>query len=147
MENLSRVSVAWLLSMRTISSMDNRTDIPRNPDNTYNARDVVAHVMDLERRKKLHPTTDEDSALEAKRRLEAQKIQLQILEMRKKVVPVSQTTDLFNCFTSRMRQLGETLQRQYGPDALALLNEAILDAERNVGRWHEQLAMNDDLLG
>ncbi len=76
-----------------------------------------------------------DDALEYKRRLEAKKLEIQLMAMDKTIISVATADEFFSLLTARLRDLGELLQRQYGRDALGLLNEALDDIEATIQRW------------
>ncbi len=77
--------------------------------------------------------------LDYKRRLESKKLELQLLEAEKQVISVQHVRDFLILVASRVKDLGNTLQSQYGRDALLCLNEAVADLEQTVKRWEDGL--------
>ncbi|MDA0661043.1 MAG: hypothetical protein O3C60_19745 [Planctomycetota bacterium] len=144
LERIPPRAAAWLLGYRSTSSLQTSPTLPRNEDGSFNAAKLVAwREEEVHRRTKLTLPV-ENSALEYKRRLEAKKLEIQLLEMEKSIISVEVTDQFFSLLTGRLRDLGELLQRQYGRDALALLNEALDDIEATIQRWRASLDGDED---
>lgn len=148
MKRLTGRATAWLLGLASIRSLSDNMSIPRNEDKTYNAQDVLRYAAEDRRRRKDRPgdqdriaaNSGDASPLDFKRSLEAQKLQLEILKLEKQLVPVSETAEFFGEMCSRLRRFGEVLQRDYGPQALVLLNELLGGMESHIDRWTESVA-------
>lgn len=74
-------------------------------------------------------------ALERYREERAKLARLDRLARESKLIPRDQVRDLLLKVASIIRQLGETLRRQYGPECQALLNDALDQAESLVREY------------
>lgn len=143
MRSLGAKATAWLTGVGHETSIRGNTSIPRNEDGvTYNAKEVCRYMVEERRRRKREQ--GEVDALEAKRRLEAEKLTLDILRIQKRLVPVEETQEFFGELLQNMRSFGEVLQRDYGSEALLLLNELLAGMEANVDRWVETIQDKDE---
>ena len=137
LKSLTPAAASWLLGYRSTTSLRTSATLPRNEDGTYDAAALLAWKIAEVTRNKAEATAvvPTDDALEYKRRLEAKKLEIQLLELEKLVVPTAMVQNFTELLMSRIRSLGEVLQRQYGRDALLMLNETIEDLESTIGRW------------
>lgn len=159
MQRLNLQTVAWLLGLTSARTLTQNMRLERNQDGTVDARKVLEYATTLRYRRTDRPgdvarmqreqvEVEVDAstigALDHKRMLEAQKIELEILRMQKELVPVDQTVEFFGELSARLRSFGETLQRDFGPNALLLLNELLTGMEAHVERWVESVRDSDD---
>lgn len=70
--------------------------------------------------------------LERWRRIRADMAELQLLELKKVLVPREKVRQVMQRFAAILRQCGETLQKQCGPEAHAIHIRAIDEAEREL---------------
>ena len=73
-------------------------------------------------------------ALERYREERAALARLDRLERERVLVNRQEVREGFSRIASILRTAGDTLQRQYGPGALEILNEALVEAEREMER-------------
>lgn len=152
---LTQKAAAWLLGYSAPVMLSNNLSVPRSPDGSYNARDLTKYHAEDRLRRKDRPgdrdrigmaeAAEGGGALELKRLLEARKIQLQLLEMEKTVVPVKQVDEFFSALSARLRAFGDVLQRNYGAESVVLLNEALDDVDQTVMRWQAAVSQEDEL--
>lgn len=71
-------------------------------------------------------------ALERYREEKAKLARLDRLERERNLLPRSQVHDVLTRMASLLRGAGDTLQRQFGPDALGVLHEALDDVDREL---------------
>lgn len=57
---------------------------------------------------------------------------LERLQLEKELLPRGQIHEMLVAFASGIRSCGEQLQRQFGPEALEILNDAVGEAERTI---------------
>ncbi|MDA0658437.1 MAG: hypothetical protein O3C60_06305, partial [Planctomycetota bacterium] len=87
MSNLKSQAVAWFLGYRTLQVSWN---LPQQADSTYNAAEAVRWLENSYKEKaQSQDANNADDALEYKRRLEAKKLEIQLLELEKLVVPTA----------------------------------------------------------
>ncbi|MDA0661102.1 MAG: hypothetical protein O3C60_20055 [Planctomycetota bacterium] len=145
LKSLTPAAAAWLMNYRSTTSLRTSATLPRNEDGTYDAAALLAwKIAEVTRNKAEAAATIPDDALEYKRRLEAKKLEIQLLELEKLVVPTAMVQNFTELLMSRIRSLGEVLQRQYGRDALLMLNETIEDLESTIGRWEPNQVDDED---
>lgn len=71
-------------------------------------------------------------ALEEYRRARAKLAELDLLERKQVLLPRDQIHEGLGRITSVLRMAGDALQRQYGPEAQRILDEALDDAQREI---------------
>lgn len=80
----------------------------------------------------LSPGEGDSPALEKLREEKFRQARLERLEMERQLLPRGQIHEGLTRLAARLRNCGEQLERQYGPDALDVLNEALADFEREL---------------
>lgn len=153
LQKLNLQTVAWLLGLTSARTLTQNMRLERNQDGTVDARKVLEYATTMRYRRTDRPgdvarmqrdqqdqePVGDGTILDYKRKLESKKLELQLLEAEKKVVSVDMVRDFLLLVASRIKDLGGTLQSQYGRDALLCLNEAIADLEATVKRWEDGL--------
>ena len=78
-------------------------------------------------------------ALERYRSARAKLAELDLQERENQLLPLDKVHDALSRLGSIMRLAGETLQRQFGPDALAIIDDALNDYESAIDKWIRKL--------
>ncbi len=84
------------------------------------------------------------AALERWRRAKASMAELDLQERRNQLLPLDKVHEALGRLCAIMRTAGETLQRQHGPDALKILDDALDDYERQISKWIAKLKRTSD---
>jgi hypothetical protein len=82
-------------------------------------------------------------ALERYREKRADLAELELSERRRKVIPRDDVNSGLSRIASFLRAAGDTLQRQFGPEARAILDEALDDAQREIDATFAQRESDD----
>ena len=86
----------------------------------------------------------ESPALEQYRAARAGQEKIKLAEMQGRMVSVAELEPAFGRFTSTVRQTGDTLQRQFGPEASRILNEGLDEAAAAVERYLSDVHSKSD---
>jgi len=105
--------------------------------------------------KLLQSLTDEDydaegpqtESLDRLRTAKAEKEEFNLQVLKKKYLPVDEIQDLFAVIASALRQTLDNLQRQFGAEAMNIVNEGIEDVERLFGREIQNLKERQSYVG
>lgn len=110
-------------------------------ERTISLPDVVRALHDFFKRNAAKLSVDDEllagessPALERYREERAALARLDRLERERVLVNRQEVREGFSRIASILRTAGDTLQRQYGPGALEILNEALAEAEREMER-------------
>ena len=125
LRRLNQQAAALLLSIAPRTLRDR--DVPRNDDGTYNAIDLVAHM--LAQSNSRIATEDESDHATRKLRAEADIKQMQAEELAGKLVPLAMVESSLTTMADMLRQLGDDFGRSpvpvSGRDVQKRFNEAI----------------------
>lgn len=137
---LSRMTpqtAAWLLGRQT--RLLRRHQPPRNPDGTYDATELVQWWIEHERRDAVERAATDGATDSAKARLmaaNAMQAEMETARMQGSLVDRSMVRDFLGKLSGVMRQAGDKLQREFGREALEILNDAIESAATMIeGEW------------
>ncbi len=126
-------TVAARLLSTSARTLRKWTDAPRNPDGSYDARALIEWFVARSGTgvdAKLSGGTS--PALERFREERAKLARLDRLEREGQLLPRDRVHDGLARIATIIRMAGDALQRQFGPDALELLNDALDDAQREI---------------
>lgn len=122
---LSQKAAAWIVGMTPRGLRD--TDCPRNQDGSYNARDLVAWIVQRQLPVSADPLLAEgDSAALERYRMAKAKLAELDLEVRKgELIEVGRCRDMLARWAVVIRRMGERLSKRYGNDAALTVNESL----------------------
>jgi hypothetical protein len=136
----------WILGNH-FDGAESLTGSPRNQDGTYNLRELTrwatARHKANPRRVRAPDATDMSiecdgdgmGALHRKRLLEGRRIELQLVELERQVVPMQFVDDFFDLVDDRLRQLAADLTERFGAEAKTLAHETIDDMNASAAKW------------
>lgn len=121
---------------------------------TISLPDVVRALHDFLKRNAVKLSADDDllsgetsPALERYREERAALARLDRLERERVLVSRQEVREGLTRIAAVLRTAGDTLQRQYGPEALEILNEALAEAEREMERSDGEATEGEDAPG
>lgn len=92
---------------------------------------------DLNRQAPPKEVTPNTPALERKRMLEADKLEIQLEELRRRYVSRDELREGWSRIAAILRRAGESLQRQHGAEAHQILEDALDDADQAIEQAFE----------
>jgi len=120
------------VSKSTVNRWGRRGGCPRNDDKSYHLPTVVQWRIELLSGNDgaMLGEGGESPAREELLRVKTEREKLALKRDRGELLPREELREGFRVIAERIRNAGETLQRQWGEDARLVLDEAIDDAER-----------------
>lgn len=137
---MSQLAIACECALTTIANWKRSPDFPEPRDGLYSVFLVgVWRGRKLETTTNKRPGVDDDEmgdadspGLERYRLAKAALAELDLAERQKTLLPADTVRDSVNAIALAFRQAGETLQRQFGVEAHAILESAVSEAEAQI---------------
>ena len=137
MRQLSAAAASWLLDIPETTLRQQLRTYPADRGK-YNARELLRIVVGAAAESV--EVTDESTAKNKLASEKARVAELRRLEMEGALVPLAELTGDLGAIVQRLRVLGETLQRNFGREAVEMLNHALDDCQRHIEHIDEPLA-------